>query len=63
VTADDLAAGRLVRPVEHARHEEAPEFLVCLPEDANTPRIGLFRDWLFHEIAQTPCGTPSTGDR
>ncbi|MDZ7747889.1 MAG: transcriptional regulator GcvA [Halofilum sp. (in: g-proteobacteria)] len=54
LVADDLAAGRLVRPFEHALHEEHTYFLVCLPEAAETPRVKMFRDWLFEELADTP---------
>lgn len=53
LVADDLAAGRLVRPFEHALHEEHTYFLVCLPEAAESPRVRMFRDWLFEEIAET----------
>lgn len=54
LVADDLTAGRLVRPFEHALHEEHTYFLVCLPEAADTPRVRMFRDWLFEELADTP---------
>lgn len=51
LVADDLAAGRLVRPFAHALHEEYTYFLVCLPEAAGTERVRMFRDWLFEELA------------
>jgi LysR family glycine cleavage system transcriptional activator len=51
LVADDLAAGRLVRPFAHGLHEELTYFLVCLPEAAATPRVRQFRDWLFSELA------------
>jgi len=54
LVADDLAAGRLVKPFDHALYEDYTYFVVCLPEDAETPRIRMFRDWLFEEIARTP---------
>jgi LysR family glycine cleavage system transcriptional activator len=54
LVADDLAAGRLVKPFEHTLYGDHTYYLVCLPEDAETPRIRLFRDWLFEEIERTP---------
>jgi LysR family glycine cleavage system transcriptional activator len=54
LVADDLAAGRLVRPFPHALHEEHTYFLVCLPEAAESPRVRMFRDWLREELADTP---------
>jgi LysR family glycine cleavage system transcriptional activator len=59
LVADDLQAGHLVRPFEHALDGDATYSLVCLPEEADTPRIRLFREWLGHQMARTPGVAPS----
>jgi LysR family glycine cleavage system transcriptional activator len=50
LVADDLAAGRLVRPFAHALAEDFSYFFVCLPEGVDMPRIRAFRDWLLREL-------------
>lgn len=50
LVADDLAAGRLVRPFAHALEEDLTYFLVYLPEAASSPRVRTFRDWLMAEL-------------
>src|SRR5699024_1472234 len=46
IAADDLAAGRLVRPFAHTLPEEFGHYFVCLPAARNTPKVAAFRDWL-----------------
>lgn len=53
VVADDLAAGRLVRPFGHSVYEEFTYFLVCRREVAETPRVRAFRSWLGEELGET----------
>ncbi|RUR70526.1 transcriptional regulator GcvA [Variovorax guangxiensis] len=51
LVADDLAAGRLVRPFRHALKAYASFYLVYPPEAIRQRKIKAFRDWLFGEIA------------
>lgn len=50
LVADDLAAGRLVRPLQEAAPQEFTYFLVCLPAAADTARVRAFREWVFAEL-------------
>lgn len=56
VAANDLAAGRLVRPLDDAAPQAFGYFLVCLPETAETARVRAFRDWVFAELEQSDVG-------
>ena len=49
LVADDLAAGRLVRPFETALVSQWGYYVICLPERAAEPKIRAFRDWVLHE--------------
>ena len=46
----DLAAGRLVRPFEHALKAQSSFYLVYPPEAIRQRKVKAFRDWLFSEI-------------
>lgn len=52
MVANDLAAGRLVRPFDLGMKipQEFAEFLVYPKESAEDPRIVAFRDWLLAEV-------------
>jgi LysR family transcriptional regulator, glycine cleavage system transcriptional activator len=47
----DLAAGRLVVPFDLALPADAGFYVVAPEETADTPKIGLFRDWLMRSVA------------
>lgn len=49
LVADDLAAGRLVRPFETALVSNWGYYVICLPDRAAEPKIRAFRDWVLHE--------------
>ncbi len=49
LVANDLAAGRLVRPFETALVSNWGYYVTCLPERAAEPNISAFRGWLLHE--------------
>ncbi len=50
LVADDLAAGRLVRPFGEA-HDVTPRyFFITPPHNLRLPRVRAFRDWLHTEI-------------
>lgn len=51
IAADDLAAGRLVRPFAQTLPEEFGHYFICLPAVLQTPKVAAFRDWLFTELA------------
>ncbi len=51
--ADDLAAGRLVRPFEQTVSMDFGYFVVCPKERANDTKVAAFRDWLLAEAAAT----------
>jgi LysR family glycine cleavage system transcriptional activator len=50
----DLAAGRLVRPFEHALPSPSSFYLVYPPEAIRQRKVKAFRDWLLSEIAPRP---------
>lgn len=52
LVADDLAAGRLVRPLAESAPQGFHYALICLAEMAQIPRVQAFRDWLFDELRQ-----------
>jgi LysR family glycine cleavage system transcriptional activator len=47
IVADDLAAGRLVRPFAVAAPFPHAYWFVCTPELARTPKVQAFRAWLL----------------
>jgi len=50
LVAADLAAGRLVRPFEHALKSFSSFYLVYPPNATRQRKVRAFRDWLFSEI-------------
>lgn len=55
--ADDLAAGRLVRPFGKAMPVSFAIYVVIPPPLVAAPKVKAFRDWLFEEAAETaPAG-------
>lgn len=50
LAADDLAQGRLARPLPHSVAQEFGYFLVCLPEAAESERVRALRDWVMAEL-------------
>ena len=59
MVADDLAAGRLVRPFELGitLPEEFGYFLVYPQASENDPRVQAFRDWMLAEVGQSASGS------
>ena len=51
LVADDLAAGRLVRPFEFRLPAGMAYYLACPPRALQQHKVKAFRDWLFAEIA------------
>ena len=53
LVADDLAAGRLVRPFDPSlsRPLTFSYYLVSAKEKAERPKVAAFRDWLLEEVA------------
>jgi LysR family glycine cleavage system transcriptional activator len=49
LVADDLAAGRLVRPFKHSLKAVASFYVVYPPEATRQRKVKIFRDWLFSE--------------
>jgi LysR family transcriptional regulator, glycine cleavage system transcriptional activator len=45
----DLAEGRLVRPLQQETAATFAYWIVCPPDNAATPKIARFRDWLIRE--------------
>lgn len=53
LVADDIAAGRLIRPLD-ASFESAFAYWICVPKGTVLgPKITAFRDWLVEEAKQT----------
>jgi len=59
LTADDIAAGRLVRPFELTLSSNFGYFVVCPKERAEIPKIRAFRTWLQAQAAATERGAIS----
>ena len=53
LAADDLAAGRLVRPFDLSVYVDFAYYVVCPPEKSDVPKVGLFCDWLCAEADAT----------
>lgn len=47
----DLAAGRLIRPFEHAIKAYSSFYLVYPPDAIRRSKVKAFRDWIFEEIS------------
>ncbi len=54
VAADELAAGRLVRPFTLSLSTAYAYYLVCPVNTAEQPKIAAFRDWLLDEARSEP---------
>ncbi len=52
LAADELVAGRLVKPFDLSISIDQGYFLVCPPETANRPKIVAFRIWLLEEATR-----------
>jgi len=48
---DDIAAGRLIQPFGPKMTSTYVYTVVCLPENADLPKVRLFRDWIMEEAA------------
>lgn len=57
LAADDLAAGRLVRPFDVTFPLQFGYWLVCPETTADSPKTSTFREWLLLEVrsAEHPC--------
>ena len=51
IVADELAAGRLIAPFSTSVKTPFGYYFLCRPEDAGTPRIKAFREFLVEEAA------------
>ena len=49
--ADDLAAGRLIKPFDISLPAEFAYYVVCPEADAKRPKVAAFREWLLDEAA------------
>ena len=49
----DLAAGRLVAPLDRRRPSGAAFYLVMPERSRKLKDVRAFRDWLFHELEMT----------
>jgi len=54
LVADDLAAGRLVRPFDKALPAGFAYYIVTAKADWDRPKVRAFREWLVAEAAGTP---------
>lgn len=52
LVADDLAAGRLVRPFKHALKGVSSFYVVYPPDAIRQRKVRVFRDWLFAEMSR-----------
>jgi len=55
--ADDLAAGRLIKPFPISVPTDCAYYLLCLPAVAHNRRIDAFREWLLEEARATRPGS------
>jgi LysR family glycine cleavage system transcriptional activator len=53
LVADDLRAGRLVRPFSMSLPADLAYYLVYPAQAAHRPKVRAFRDWLFAEVTQS----------
>jgi LysR family glycine cleavage system transcriptional activator len=54
LVAEDLKAGRLVRPFDISARQPGGWYLICMKERAQEPRIRRFTDWLQQQIERDP---------
>jgi LysR family glycine cleavage system transcriptional activator len=50
---DDIASGRLIIPVKHAAPSDRAYYLVSPEHKAESPVLGVFRDWVLGQAAKT----------
>ena len=60
IVADELADGRLVKPLDIERPADYAYYFVCPKDAVDHPRIRAFRDWLF-TMAEAGAAAPSPG--
>jgi LysR family glycine cleavage system transcriptional activator len=53
LVADDLAAGRLIRPFKHTLKAVSSFYVVYPPEAIRQRKVRVFRDWLFSEMTMS----------
>jgi LysR family transcriptional regulator, glycine cleavage system transcriptional activator len=56
LAADDLAAGRLVKPFDLSMPSDFAYYAVCPPRALERKRVKAFRDWLLSEAGVAPAG-------
>ena len=59
LAGDDLASGRLVRPLPKAAPASFRYFVVCRPDVAQRRKIACFREWLIAEAHSAAAGRPA----
>ena len=59
LVAEDLAAGRLVRPFDISLPAKFAYYIVCPEATAEQPKIVAFRDWLLEEAQRDAAPSPS----
>jgi LysR family glycine cleavage system transcriptional activator len=62
LVADDLKAGRLVKPFDLQIETEYSYWIVMPPQYRERPKVAAFRNWLLEEIHGAPPGGPVTAD-
>jgi LysR family transcriptional regulator, glycine cleavage system transcriptional activator len=63
LAADDLRAGRLVRPFGQSMPADFSYWLVCPEASADRPKIVAFREWLLAEAGAVPPPAPDAARR
>jgi LysR family transcriptional regulator, glycine cleavage system transcriptional activator len=63
LAADDLRAGRLVRPFDQSMPADFSYWLVCPEASADRPKIVAFREWLLAEAGAVPPPAPDAARR
>lgn len=61
LVADDLAAGRLVRPFDLVLPHVISYWIVAPPDHFGRPKVAAFRDWLLAEAAGASASSASGG--
>ena len=58
LVADDLAAGRLIKPFDLELPTQAAYYLVCPVGTQDRPKVKAFRDWVMSEVAREAASAP-----
>lgn len=53
LVADDLKAGRLVKPFSVSLPADLAYYVVYPPQTSQRPKVRAFRDWLFEEVSRS----------